>query len=327
MASELIPLEYNNIKNEMRFPRNKRFNVFHMPLFYTSITVPYAERIKSKLLAIGAKRKKLIDVRNKNTLRYSGWDPSKKNVIIIHGFNGTESKTPMTIIRNAYLNRKDYNVFTVDWEPLTFFPCYLSSLSNTRLVAQCTAQFYAHLTYSGASAYDIHCVGHSLGAHICGMISNHLTHRQHKIIGLDPARPLVDRYGSAEFRLTRDDATMVQVIHTNAGFLGEAPQVGHVDFCVNGGRLQPSCAKEPRNIRNNYCSSPVWRNDPLAQLRCRVTIFLYYIHIIRNIRRLYTANLLPRLTTNGVKNDFYHLPANKIHQINHQSLQDIIMCA
>lgn len=83
----------------------------------------------------------------------------------------------------AYLNRKDYNVFTVDWEPLTFFPCYLSSLSNSRLVAQCTAQFYAHLTYSGASAYDIHCVGHSIGAHICGMISNHLSHRQHKIIG------------------------------------------------------------------------------------------------------------------------------------------------
>lgn len=83
----------------------------------------------------------------------------------------------------AYLNRKDYNVFTVDWEPLTFFPCYLSSLSNTRLVAQCTAQFYAHLTYSGASAFDIHCVGHSLGAHICGMMSNHLSHRQHKIIG------------------------------------------------------------------------------------------------------------------------------------------------
>uniref|UniRef100_A0A2S2P627 Lipase member H-B n=1 Tax=Schizaphis graminum TaxID=13262 RepID=A0A2S2P627_SCHGA len=210
--------------------------------------------IKIFLYSSGAKRKKLIDVRNKNTLRYSGWDPSKKNVIIIHGFNGTESKTPMTIIRNAYLNRKDYNVFTVDWEPLTFFPCYLSSLSNTRLVAQCTAQFYAHLTYSGASAYDIHCVGHSLGAHICGMISNHLTHRQHKIIGLDPARPLVDRYGSAEFRLTRDDATMVQVIHTNAGFLGELPQVGHVDFCVNGGRLQPSCAKEPRNIRRARCS-------------------------------------------------------------------------
>ncbi|XP_050441562.1 phospholipase A1-like [Adelges cooleyi] len=210
--------------------------------------------IKIFLYSSEAKRKKLIDVRNKNALRYSGWDPGKRNVIIIHGFNGTESKTPMTIIRDAYLRRKDYNVFLVDWEPLTFFPCYLSSLSNTRLVAQCTAQFYAHLTFSGASALDIQCVGHSLGAHICGMMSNYLTHRQHKIIGLDPARPLVDRYGSREFRLTRDDANLVQVIHTNAGFLGEVPQVGHVDFCVNGGRLQPSCAKEPRNLRKARCS-------------------------------------------------------------------------
>lgn len=65
----------------------------------------------------GAKRKKLIDVRNKNTLRYSGWDPSKKNVIIIHGFNGTESKTPMTIIRNGWLsilnNNRKYCILMV----------------------------------------------------------------------------------------------------------------------------------------------------------------------------------------------------------------------
>lgn len=83
----------------------------------------------------------------------------------------------------AYLMSGDFNVFMVDWSPLTVYPCYLSSLRNTRLVSQCTAQLYARLTYSGASAYQIHCVGHSLGAHICGMISNHLTERQHKIIG------------------------------------------------------------------------------------------------------------------------------------------------
>lgn len=59
--------------------------------------------------------------------------------------------------------------------------------------------------------------------------------------GLDPARPLVDQFGDAAFRLTRDDAKVVQVIHTNAGALGEEAQVGHVDFCVNGGRMQPGC--------------------------------------------------------------------------------------
>nr|CAD7415680.1 unnamed protein product [Timema poppensis] len=157
----------------------------------------------------------------------------------------------MTFIRNvpyygypivaAYLSRGDYNVFTVDWEPLTIFPCYLSALSNTKLVAQCSAQLYSYITGNGALAKRTHCVGHSLGAHICGMMSNHLSVKQHKIIGLDPARPLVDRYGSAGFRLTRDDAHVVQVIHTNAGALGEEAQVGHVDFCVNGGMNQPGC--------------------------------------------------------------------------------------
>ncbi|XP_039285312.1 lipase member H-B [Nilaparvata lugens] len=154
----------------------------------------------------------------------------------------------------SYLNRGDYNVFTIDWEPLTFFPCYLSALSNTRLVAQCAAQFYSHLTHMGARADHTHCVGHSLGAHVCGMISNHLTTKMYKIIGLDPARPLVHRYGNDAFKLTRDDAHIVQVIHTNAGLLGETAQVGHVDFCVNGGRMQPSCTREGRRIRQARCS-------------------------------------------------------------------------
>ncbi|XP_075225196.1 phospholipase A1 [Lycorma delicatula] len=200
------------------------------------------------------KYKTKIDMRSPIALEYSGWDPHKKNVIIIHGFNGTERKSPMTFVRNAYLKRGDYNVFTIDWEPLTAFPCYLSALSNTRLVAQCGAQFYSHLTQMGSLAKNIHCVGHSLGAHVCGMISNHLTQKMYKIIGLDPARPLVDRYGSNAFRLTRDDAHIVQVIHTNAGILGETAQVGHVDFCINGGQMQPSCKAEGRRIRQARCS-------------------------------------------------------------------------
>jgi hypothetical protein len=38
----------------------------------------------------------------------------------------------------------------------------------------------------------------------------------------------------------------VQVIHTNAGQFGEAGRLGIVDFCVNGGREQPSCANRTR---------------------------------------------------------------------------------
>ncbi|KRT85999.1 hypothetical protein AMK59_1858 [Oryctes borbonicus] len=158
----------------------------------------------------------------------------------------------MTILRNAYLSRGDHNVFTIDWRPLAAFPCYLSSLSNTRLVGQCAAQFYAYIMDLGGNAEKTTCVGHSLGAHICGMISNHLTERQHRIVGLDPARPLVSQFGSRQFRLSREDAYQVQVIHTNAGFLGEINRIGHVDFCVNGGRFQPGC--KGHKLKRARCS-------------------------------------------------------------------------
>lgn len=87
------------------------------------------------------------------------------------------------------------------------------------------------------------CVGHSLGAHICGMVSNHLTTKQHKIIGLDPARPLIEQHASRDYRLTRDDATNVQIIHTNAGTLGQESLTGSLDLCINGGSSQPFCRR------------------------------------------------------------------------------------
>ncbi|CAB3223255.1 unnamed protein product [Arctia plantaginis] len=128
-------------------------------------------------------QKKYIDPRYPKLLHYFGWHPSRKNVLIIHGFNGTNTKSPMTFLRDAYLSRKDYNVFMVDWSVLSRFPCYLSSLSNMKKAAQCTAQLYSAITQAGALAKMITCVGHSLGAHICGMVSNHLTEPQYKIVG------------------------------------------------------------------------------------------------------------------------------------------------
>lgn len=75
------------------------------------------------------------------------------------------------------------------------------------------------------------------------MVSNHLTSKQHKIIGLDPARPLIERHASREYRLTRDDANVVQIIHTNAGTLGQQSLTGSLDLCINGGSIQPFCKR------------------------------------------------------------------------------------
>lgn len=54
---------------------------------------------------------------------------------------------------------------------------------------------------------------------------------------MDPARPLVTN----ALRLTSGDASAVHVLHTNAGHYGEGGRGGHVDFCINGGKIQPFC--------------------------------------------------------------------------------------
>lgn len=70
------------------------------------------------------------------------------------------------------------------------------------------------------------------------------------ILGLDPARPLIERHASESYRLTRDDANVVQIIHTNAGTLGQQSLTGSLDLCINGGSLQPFCR---RGLRLSMC--------------------------------------------------------------------------
>ena len=72
------------------------------------------------------------------------------------------------------------------------------------------------------------------------------------LLGLDPAGPLIEKHGSTKFRLTKDDADVVQIVHTNAGFLGQGVFSGTVDICVNGGREQPYCRGD--TIRKARCS-------------------------------------------------------------------------
>lgn len=41
--------------------------------------------------------------------------------------------------------------------------------------------------------------------------------------------------------MDKTDAILVQVIHTNAGYLGMQEAIGTADFYPNGGTSQPGC--------------------------------------------------------------------------------------
>ncbi|KAJ4428463.1 hypothetical protein ANN_24500 [Periplaneta americana] len=216
-------------------------------------------------------QRKQVDVTGADWLRANGWEPNDDTVVLIHGYGGMDGSFPMVVLRDveskppdvsrepitckrdvvkltervmrgppnssAYLKNGSYNVFVVDWGPLCKPPCYASAVHNLRPVARCVSELFTFLRNSGASLQRTTCVGHSLGAHMCGLVSLYLLFRMHRIIALDPARPLV----RASNRLRSVDANVVQVIHTNAGQFGEGGRLGIVDFCINGGREQPSC--------------------------------------------------------------------------------------
>ncbi|CAB3223259.1 unnamed protein product [Arctia plantaginis] len=95
---------------------------------------------------------------------------------------------------------------------------------------------------------------------------------------LDPGRPLVNAYGSKLFRLGREDAHVVQVVHTNAGYLGVEGLVGHADFCVNGGRTQPGCkghlmriARCSHFMSSCYFAASVMKSKRLVGVPCDTT--------------------------------------------------------
>lgn len=88
---------------------------------------------------------------------------------------------------------------------------------------------------------DLHCIGHSLGGHVCGYSGKAVNGTMGRITGLDPALPLFD-YDVPEERLADTDALFVDVIHTCGGYLALHNPLGHADFFPNDGTMvQPGC--------------------------------------------------------------------------------------
>lgn len=158
-----------------------------------------------------------------------------------------------------------YNLFFVDYTRISRPPCYVSLVNNVQFISKCIGHYLNKLRRNGLHVQQLTCVGHSLGATICGVLKRYLQFQLNKIIGicvltntftkistsfhvigLDPARPLI--FGN--FRLSRTDARFVHVLQTNAGYYGGVGSMGHVNVCVNGGLIQPYCSRTSSMLYN-----------------------------------------------------------------------------
>jgi hypothetical protein len=93
----------------------------------------------------------------------------------------------------------------VDWAGGAAGPDYYQAHSNVQTVGEITARF---IYSTRINPMQVHCIGHSLGAHACGYVGRNV--KLGRISGLDPAGPLFDDNN----RLRDTDAEFVSLIST-----------------------------------------------------------------------------------------------------------------
>ncbi|XP_002063646.3 phospholipase A1 VesT1.02 [Drosophila willistoni] len=205
--------------------------------------------------------------RNRNTAQMlhlsddvAQWTQSNFNfnyplAIYLHGFSesATGEQQSSQQLKDAFLQRGNYNVILIDWSAMTAVPWYTNAVENLPITARYIARFLRYLVMErGYPAKFIHLIGFSLGAEVAGFAGKQLQEwgiKLTRITALDPALPLFEG-NSSNRRLSPSDARFVDVIHTDGGILGNPTAMGHADFYPNGGRpLQPGCARQ--EIANN----------------------------------------------------------------------------
>lgn len=116
-------------------------------------------------------------------------------MIYAHGFSESlQSKSVNTVI-DAYLYRGGWNVIVIDWSKFSSGNYFVTVLPLTHRVGLIVGQFLTYFILAGFPAKNIHLVGHSLGAHVVGLVGRIVKFRFgnklqiQRITALDPAGP------------------------------------------------------------------------------------------------------------------------------------------
>ena len=99
----------------------------------------------------------------------SNFDSSIPTKFIVHGFVDTINTVSwLKQMKDVLIGNEDTNVLLVDWSGGNGLP-YTQATSNTQIVGiEISKMIDSIVSNQKGSLKDIHLIGHSLGAHICG---------------------------------------------------------------------------------------------------------------------------------------------------------------
>ncbi|KAF6210801.1 hypothetical protein GE061_013912 [Apolygus lucorum] len=188
--------------------------------------------------------------------KYSSFEPSKKLVIITHGFTSSYKITWVQRATNALLGQ-NANVITTQYGSKAD---YILLANNNGLIPLAEAvgrhigALIDQLITKGWNGSQIHLVGHSLGGHISGIAGKYVKAKNvslGRITALDPVGRVFDLL-EPERRLSFDDADFTDCIFTDAGHIGQRFPTCAANYYANCyGKTQPF------QTRSRLFASPV----------------------------------------------------------------------
>ncbi|XP_047989444.1 lipoprotein lipase-like [Leguminivora glycinivorella] len=192
--------------------------------------------------------------------------------IIVHGRESSVYSDFVNTLRFSLANAdKTMVIVMVDWSYLSY-SSYEQAVSVVPSIATELRSFIGLIANLNPSR--LHLIGFDLGAHIVGIANRNAatTARAAKITALSPAG---QRWGSGTLRLRANDATTVEVIHTDttgARAFGTPDALGTIDIYPNGGTRQSGCAASDNACNHNRAwelfAATVDTGGHLMALRC-----------------------------------------------------------
>ncbi|XP_044754257.1 pancreatic lipase-related protein 2 isoform X1 [Coccinella septempunctata] len=230
------------------FELGEPWTTIHRPVSYFPNDL---EQIEPKFLLYTRHRPTrpyLLDLNEDDIIGSAPMNPKKPLYVICHGFLEGGGQSWIKEMTKELLRMEDCSVIVVDWHGGSS-PPYTQAVANIRLLGAITAHLVAEVASYTKGLNHVHCIGHSLGAHLCGYVGYTLQKEFNlvleRITGLDPAEPHFAK-SQPPVRLDKTAARYVDIVHSDAsrfllGGFGIVEPIGHVDYYPNGGSDQPGC--------------------------------------------------------------------------------------
>lgn len=116
-------------------------------------------------------------------LSHKNFNSKLPTVLYISGWTQSPDAVTTRLLVKAYLKRGDYNILLLDWSDYSV-GVYGAVMIRISKISRIFGRTLAKLFDKGLNAKSFHCVGHSFGAHSCGIIGRELyqvTNRKYKL--------------------------------------------------------------------------------------------------------------------------------------------------